>query len=207
MERLLAYEGPVVHVDHSHRAPAPTSLSNREEVEALKGVEASKEALEKEKRECNKHINELHDYYKGQSSWKDKRIAELQAQVVAKDNELVKSRNSKKRSVRELMDQTIANEAKIAELNQLVKSMEAENEGLREQQLSEHDKLRQFRDDLKQARNDVENARASETRMKSAIRQLEERNDVLKSQNATLIDSWNQLEKEKKALEAKLAGL
>jgi len=182
-------------------------LSNREEVEALKGVEASKEALEKEKRECNKHINELHDYYKGQSSWKDKRIAELQAQVVAKDNELVKSRNSKKRSVRELMDQTIANEAKIAELNQLVKSMEAENEGLREQQLSEHDKLRQFRDDLKQARNDVENARASETRMKSAIRQLEERNDVLKSQNATLIDSWNQLEKEKKALEAKLAGL
>ena len=24
MERLLAYQGPVVHVDHSHRAPRPT---------------------------------------------------------------------------------------------------------------------------------------------------------------------------------------
>ena len=31
MERLLAYGGPVVHVDHSHRAPAPTSWSCRED--------------------------------------------------------------------------------------------------------------------------------------------------------------------------------
>lgn len=29
MKRLLAYEGPVVHVDHSHRAPAPTVSTGR----------------------------------------------------------------------------------------------------------------------------------------------------------------------------------
>lgn len=29
MERLLAYQGPLVHVDHSHRAPAPTGLEWR----------------------------------------------------------------------------------------------------------------------------------------------------------------------------------
>ena len=257
MERLLAYEGPVVHVDHSHRAPAPTSWSNREEIE-------------EEKRECAKHINKVHADCKNQSSWKDKRIEELQAQVVAKDDELVKSRDSKQRSIRKLMDQESEADAQIAELQQRVKSMtseketlleyytqkfkrvkeleadierrneadasrsvsidnyyrettelklkvqeleernrklEAENEALQQQLLSEHDKLMQFRDNLKQARNDVENARASEGRMKSAIRQLEESKDVLKSQKATLIDSYNQLQKEKEALEAKLAGL
>ena len=34
--------------------------------------------------------------------------------------------------------------------------------------------------------------------MKSAIRQLEESKDVLKSEKATLIQSWNQLEKERR---------
>ena len=33
MERLLAYQGPVVHVDHSHRAPRPTGRYLRTVVE------------------------------------------------------------------------------------------------------------------------------------------------------------------------------
>ena len=237
MERLLAYEGPVVHVDHAHRAPAWT---------------AGKRECE-EKREYDRKLleqrNELQDYYKGQSSWKDKRIEELQAQVVAKDDERVKSRKMYKAHIQKLMDETIEDEAakremeqqiqelkadierrneadasrsvsidnyyrettelklKVQELEERNRKLEAENEALQQQLLSEHDKLMQFRDDLKQARNDVENARASEGRMKSAIRQLEESKDVLKSEKATLIQSWNQLNKEKEALEAKLAGL
>ena len=36
MERLLAYEGPVVHVDHSHRAPAPTAGTREDAAEECK---------------------------------------------------------------------------------------------------------------------------------------------------------------------------
>ena len=127
MERLLAYEGPVVHVDHSTARPRD-EWSNRDEIEKEKRSAPSTQGLAN----CNQ-----------QSSWKDKRIAELQAQVVAKDDELLKSRNaaeealaksrdSKQSSIRKLMDQESEADAQIAELQQRVKSMTSEKETLLE---------------------------------------------------------------------------
>ena len=81
MERLLAYEGPVVHVDHGHRAPAPTSFSTREVAE--------------ERKECNRHIQKIHDDHKANTAWEKNRIKELQQQLLDKDDALLRERRHK----------------------------------------------------------------------------------------------------------------
>jgi chromosome segregation ATPase len=81
MERLLAYEGPVVHVDHAHRAPAPTSFSTREVAE--------------ERKECNRHIQKIHDDHKANTAWEKNRIKELQQQLLDKDDALLRERRHK----------------------------------------------------------------------------------------------------------------
>ena len=78
MERLLAYEGPVVHVDHAHRAPAPTSWSNREEIE-------------KERQECDHTVAELHNNYTLAAERDAEEIVELKKALRVQEKELVKA--------------------------------------------------------------------------------------------------------------------
>lgn len=86
MERLLAYEGPVVHVDHGHRAPAPTSFSTREVAE--------------ERKECNRHLQKVHDDHEANTAWEKNRIVELQQALLDKDKQLQEERRHKETAQR-----------------------------------------------------------------------------------------------------------
>lgn len=103
MERLLAYEGPVVHVDHAHRAPAPTSFSTREVAE--------------ERKECNRHLQKVHDDY--------------EAKLLAKDDELAKSRRTKQAAINRLAEEVSEDEAERrrleAEVTELTDKLAEDN--------------------------------------------------------------------------------
>jgi len=78
MERLLAYEGPVVHVDHSHRAPAPTGGTREDAV-------PQEDAVARERKECNEHLQKVHDDHEANTAWEKNRIVELQKALLDKE--------------------------------------------------------------------------------------------------------------------------
>ena len=122
MERLLAYEGPVVHVDHAHRAPArATGLEWRSTCE--ENVKSCEEKVERERRhkemakdkhremvdqmakeaagrqEAEEALEKCDEAFRDASAYKEhvregheKEVEELEATVAARDEELAKAR-------------------------------------------------------------------------------------------------------------------
>ena len=143
MERLLAYEGPVVHVDHAHRAPAPTSWSSREkavseatakcnaynreledEVRTLqRQLAAEKDQVERE-RQLKKAAREKHEWAVDEMTKEADGRMKAEAALQAKEEELARSRRTHKAAINRLADETVDDEAEKRRLEAEVERLE-----------------------------------------------------------------------------------
>ena len=143
MERLLAYEGPAVHVDHAHRAPAPTSWSSREkavseatakcnaynreledEVRTLqRQLAAEKDQVERE-RQHKQAAKKKHEWAVDEMTKEADGRMKAEAALQAKEEELARSRRTHKAAINRLADETVDDEAEKRRLEAEVERLE-----------------------------------------------------------------------------------
>ena len=204
MERLLAYEGPVVHVDHGHRAPArATGLEWRdcdEEValeKGLKKIEQDKLAytmteLAKEKRHKemakDKHremVDQMAKEASGRMEAEEALARERQAfRDASAYQERVQARHEKE--VEELEATVKVRDQELKRASDLIGEMKAS-------ELSHSDVIDMYQKEALALNDKLEHQAAR-------IRELTEENDALRDKKRTLADSYHQLEGENMAL-------
>ena len=131
MERLLAYEGPVVHVDHSHRAPArATGLEMRD----------CDEEVARERRDCGLRLAAREKKHKEAV---EEALEKCEEALKAKEAELVKARfqitqlteseRSRNIIINKYSDEVTALKDKVENQAARIRELVEENEALKAQ--------------------------------------------------------------------------
>ena len=182
MERLLAYEGPVVHVDHSHRAPAPTGLEWRD----------CDEELKKEKRECNEHIQGVHANYTNKQQWMENRIVELKQALLDKNNKLQEERQHKETAQKKhkAVSEMLVNEEDVRMKAQEALARCEEALQAKEQELARARETKQAA--INRLADDLSDEGAENRKLAAEVAALESENMALKME--AVVDNRNYME-------------
>lgn len=184
MERLLAYEGPVVHVDHAHRAPAPTA-----------GFESRASCEEKvaEERQHKENAQEKHKWAVGE--WSKEAGGRMEAEeALERCEEAFRDASAYKERVQ------ARHENEVEELEATVKARDEELKRasdrigeMKASELSRSEVVGMYQKEALALNDKLEHQAAR-------IRELTDENDALRDKKRTLADSYYQLEGENMAL-------